>query len=360
MDQFTLNTVCPYYTMFPLEYPLQVLGDAPRHSRVLDPFCGRGTTIYAARLRGLSAFGVDTNPVAVAIAQAKLAYATPEDVTELASRILAGHLPHDVPEGEFWSMCYNPYTLESICRLRAGLQDSTGDAAVILRAVLLGVLHGPLRRGPPSYLSNQMPRTFAAKPDYSVRYWRRTGLEVPPVVDVLDLVKRKATRVLTHLPEPVEGDVLNADARVLPFTGSFDFIVTSPPYFGMDTYRPDQWLRYWFLGFPPQVPYGDQAQVSRGGLDGYIRSLSSVWRRVGELAHTESRLYVRFGSIPSSPVDPEDLLRSSLILSEQPWRIHAVSETPPMQRRKRQSVQMGKRGTRNAISREIDVVATLG
>jgi DNA modification methylase len=48
-----LNAVCPYYTMFPIEYPLSILRPADkRRLRVLDPFCGRGTTIFAARLLG--------------------------------------------------------------------------------------------------------------------------------------------------------------------------------------------------------------------------------------------------------------------------------------------------------------------
>src|SRR5690606_41868113 len=49
----SLNTVCPYYTMFPLEFPLARLARAKPGEWVLDPFCGRGTTMYAARLRGL-------------------------------------------------------------------------------------------------------------------------------------------------------------------------------------------------------------------------------------------------------------------------------------------------------------------
>ena len=48
-----LNAVCPYFTMFPLEFPLAVLRSAPRNALVADPFCGRGTTIYAARYLGL-------------------------------------------------------------------------------------------------------------------------------------------------------------------------------------------------------------------------------------------------------------------------------------------------------------------
>lgn len=46
-----LNAVCPYFTMFPLDFPYQHLLDAQPGEWVLDPFCGRGTTNYAARLR---------------------------------------------------------------------------------------------------------------------------------------------------------------------------------------------------------------------------------------------------------------------------------------------------------------------
>jgi hypothetical protein len=43
-----LNAVCPYYTMFPLEFPLGVLTRRSRPKQwVLDPFCGRGTTLLA-------------------------------------------------------------------------------------------------------------------------------------------------------------------------------------------------------------------------------------------------------------------------------------------------------------------------
>src|SRR5258708_38124610 len=68
----SLNTVCPYYTMFPLEFPLKRLRRAQPDEWVLDPFCGRGTTMFAARLRGLRCVGIDSNPIAAAIAAAKL------------------------------------------------------------------------------------------------------------------------------------------------------------------------------------------------------------------------------------------------------------------------------------------------
>jgi hypothetical protein len=39
---------CPYYTMFPLDFPLAWLRRARPGEWVLDPFCGRGTTLYCA------------------------------------------------------------------------------------------------------------------------------------------------------------------------------------------------------------------------------------------------------------------------------------------------------------------------
>jgi DNA methylase len=98
-----LNAICPYFTMFPLKFPLQIL---LRHSnpldRVLDPFCGRGTTNFAARLVGLYSVGMDISPVAQAITQAKLVWPTPRAIeTELAA-ILANSPQEVTPVSEFW------------------------------------------------------------------------------------------------------------------------------------------------------------------------------------------------------------------------------------------------------------------
>ena len=63
-----LNAICPYFTMFPLSFPLGILDrHARKGQRVLDPFCGRGTTNFAARFLDLPALGIDSSPVAAAI-----------------------------------------------------------------------------------------------------------------------------------------------------------------------------------------------------------------------------------------------------------------------------------------------------
>src|SRR5437016_311555 len=95
-----LNAICPYYTMFPLTFPLGRLKAAQPGDWVLDPFCGRGTTNFAARLRGLNSVGIDVSPLAVAVAKSKFAYATAEEVSKLARRIVRERTVRSVPAGE--------------------------------------------------------------------------------------------------------------------------------------------------------------------------------------------------------------------------------------------------------------------
>jgi hypothetical protein len=128
-----LNAVCPYYTMYPLDFPLRVL---QRHGRprewVLDPFCGRGTTNFAARLLGMPSYGVDSSPVAAALACAKLAYAMPGRVVSCARTIVREGSTPVVPSGEFWQWAYHPDTLADVCRLR-GHHDSVVRQCVTIR-----------------------------------------------------------------------------------------------------------------------------------------------------------------------------------------------------------------------------------
>ena len=148
----------------------------------------------------MKTYGVDASPVAVAIAQAKFASEGVNAVLDLAGEILSTVTPAEVPSGEFWERAFHESTLEQVCALREGLRGRRISSKVaILRALCLGCLHGPTNKDPNqlSYFSNQMPRTFASKPDSAVRFWKRNRQRAPKV-DVLRVIRRKAERALRH------------------------------------------------------------------------------------------------------------------------------------------------------------------
>lgn len=332
MSTDALNAVCPYYTMYPLEFPLRVLKKhGKRGDWVIDPFCGRGTTNFAARLLEMPSVGVDSSPVAAALAKAKLATAEPSQVVASARSILdSAKEPVSKPTGEFWKLAYHESTLVRLCQLReALLAECSSPTRVLLRAIILGALHGPRPKGAPSYFSNQSPRTFAPKPNYAVRFWTERGMR-PDEVDVLSIIQMRAERYLAEPPPDVEGVVQLGDSRKADTFNDVPkarFVVTSPPYFGMRTYLPDQWLRLWFLGGPDYVDYRQpEGQLEHSGADHFAAEMGRVWKNVASHTTPGARLIIRYGGIHDRDAEPMDVLKKSLVDSG--WKMVTARAAP--------------------------------
>jgi hypothetical protein len=322
----TLNAICPYYTMFPLEFPLRILGvHACKGQRVLDPFCGRGTTNFAARLLGMQALGIDSNPVAIAITSAKIVSTTADEIMREARSALGSTTECDLPRGEFWRWAFHREVLDALGRLRVALlHDCQSDARRALRGIIMGAIHGPRQKLVPSYFSNQCTRTYSPKPRYALNYWRSRKL-TPQPVNVLDVIERRARRFYSSKLFAVRGDVRLGDSRTsVPFEATgrrrrFDWVITSPPYYGMRTYIQDQWLRNWFLGGPEEVDYGTAGQLEHSSPESYICQMRTVWRNAAHVCRSDARMVIRFGGIRDRNVEPLDLIKSSL--SNSGWQI---------------------------------------
>lgn len=355
----SLHTICPYFTMFPLDFPLETIRSSKIDGWVLDPFCGRGTTNFAARIFGLPSVGIDSSPIATAIARAKLAYVDAETVATTARRILSTAADPEIPAGRFWRKCFHPDTLRDLCILRDALnQNCSSQASIVLRAIILGALHGPLTKGPPSYFSNQCPRTYAPKPDYALRFWRRHGFKAPRV-DVLELIGTRARRFLKNKPAAVAGNIIHGDSRQLNSvrTGArFSLIITSPPYYGMRTYIPDQWIRSWFVGGPAHVVYRTHTkELSHGGPKEFARQLRQVWANVAKVSTRNARLVIRFGGINDRENDPREILKDSL--ANTPWATSTIRSAGSARDGKRQSEQFQKDSKSPVL--ELDAYARL-
>ena len=180
-------------------------------------------------------------------------------------------------------------------------------------------------------------------------------------VNTLAVIRRRAERLLSELPPKAGGRIILGDATtsIEQIRSKFDLIVTSPPYYGMRTYVSDQWLRAWFIGGPPEVPY---ATATAGQITlqpnqaAFTSALAMTWRTVARRSQTGAKLAIRFGAMPSAKTDPEKMILASLRESAAGWAVRDVCPVQPSAKKNRQASQFRKAGA--AVS-EVDVTAEL-
>src|SRR6267378_2932620 len=84
-ERHRFHSICPYFAMFPETFVRRnVLAWSKRNDVILDPFSGRGTTVFESLLNGRRGLGCDTNPVAVCLSKAK---ADPPQLDEIYDRL---------------------------------------------------------------------------------------------------------------------------------------------------------------------------------------------------------------------------------------------------------------------------------
>ena len=130
------------------------------------------------------------------------------------------------------------------------------------------------------------------------------------------------------------------DSELLPLLADgnhqVSWIITSPPYYGLDTYLADQWLRSWLLGGDARVNYSRGGQISHRDPQAFAQDLRHVWTNAAAIARPGARLIVRFGGINERRhVRPLALLEESL--RETPWQTQTIIPAGSATRGKRQA-----------------------
>lgn len=298
----------PYFAIFPVKFAYAVVDaySLPGEA-VLDPFAGRGSSIFAAGALGRRGLGIEINPVGALYAQAKIAPAPRENVLArlkaLASEAESFNTrPAGLPE--FFSFCFAPRVLRFLLCARARLRWRQDETDATLAAFVLAHLHG--RRG--EALSNQMRADRAMGPEYSVNWWRARGLQTPPDYDPeLFLAKKINWRYRKGAPKPGGCRIVNAESGELlrqarlaeGWGGGFSLLFTSPPYFGVTDYHAEQWLRLWLLGGPPApAALTDQNRARFTSQKHYVALLDEVFGAAARLMNPRAAVYVRTSKHP--------------------------------------------------------------
>ena len=171
------------------------------------------------------------------------------------------------------------------------------------------------------------------------------------VVQILTCPLRRGNLIRTSVTRCQQQSTLDEAHDVI---GKFDWIVTSPPYYGLRTYMPDQWIRNWFLGGPATVNYTDGGQLSHSGRDKFVSDLQDVWTNTGAHCQPGATLVIRFGSIRDRLVeDPAQLISESLEATG--WVMIDLQDANNAAKGKRQADTFQR--TRSVPCEEVDVWA---
>jgi len=295
--------------MFPVTFAFDVVNNhAPANGRVLDPFAGRGSSVYAAAATGREALGIEINSVGWVYGHAKLARVPQETVlerlrmVELKTRQITSAMMDDLPQ--FFRACYSDDVLRFLLTARRQLRWRRNPADTVLMSHLLIYLHGKL----PSCLSNQMPQGKALAPEYALRWWAEHGTRAPALDPVAFLKQRLAWRYKKGLPDLASARVLLGDStRLMRVVAAatrregrlFDLLFTSPPYYGVVTYHADQWLRGWLLGGEPRpIRNGGRWQSRFDNQEAYRHLLTSTWRWAARVLSPQAEVYIRTDARP--------------------------------------------------------------
>lgn len=313
--------VGPYYAMFPTAFADEVVGRyTSPGDLVLDPFAGRGTTVFSAAWQGRHGIGVEINPVGWVYAASKLRPASEESVARRLREI--GESARDYCAGsdalpEFFHVCFSKAVLAFLACAREVLDWRESDVDRTLMATLLIYMHGKWGAA----LSNQMRQTKAMAPDYAVRWWKEREMSPPEVDPVEFLAARIRWRYAKGVPNVMPSEMYLGNSEeylsqicheVRRQRKTVRLLFTSPPYFGLANYHYDQWLRLWLLGGQPTARRQPGFQDIKGRFENaerYTSLLRNVFSAAGETVAKRSTIYVRTGAAARTFTTTFDVLR---------------------------------------------------
>lgn len=309
---------------------------------VVDPYCGSGTTLVEAGLRGRAAIGIDMNPLAVLIASVKT---TPVDTSALhqftqnaracvdrleeSGLFKAAMLDRDANDWRltdpWFTKWFQPTVLQDLVVIYNRIFDEPND---LIRKIGLTALSDILRR------SSNAHQGYP-----NVMFDKKGGARPRPGRSFLKALLQ-LTNAVAQLSDNGAWDhvrVEQGDARELPLDdGIADAVITHPPYVGSIPYAEYGALSLKWLGHDPKALdrnlTGGQRQ-SKHVLTRFIDDYGAMIREAYRVTKSGGYLFVLVGN-PTIKGVIADLTNMTLQHSESAGYCEIVKKARSAQNRR--------------------------
>ena len=203
-----------YYAMFPPSFPYYATeGLTDPGDMVLDPFVGRGNSLFCAMAQGRRAVGIDVNPLAYLYSAARCSFGVEQDdLLQRLAEVADAVTPKDrKTRNSFETRAWSPDVRGFLRSARRELDWRGNDVDRTLMGFV--ALHAQDKLSKTG-LSNKLPPTIACSPDYAVRWWEDKGMNRPPDTDPIDSLADKICRRYRYgTPKFQGGQAYEGDSR---------------------------------------------------------------------------------------------------------------------------------------------------
>lgn len=226
----------------------------PTGSRVLDPFCGSGTSLLECVHLGMNAVGTDINPLAVYIANAKLAaisLSTDEmrmATAQVIKKQRSFKLPVDGPDHlreEYLLAWFSPEVYKEIEQLRLSIEEVGPPMAAPLLVIASNLLRDYSLQDPKDLRIRRRKSPLPEKP-LMVAFEEAITQFIDKLEDAQQVVSSSKSVSQTILTDSRE-----LTAKTIGSSQKFDCALTSPPYATALPYIDTQRLSLVWLGLIP-------------------------------------------------------------------------------------------------------------
>lgn len=289
---------------FPSQIPALAIGRFTRPGEcILDPFMGSATTLVEAQRLGRKSVGIDINPVACLLAEAKTLPLSARDIRSIINRLKLlvcsrwDEIPLEPPpttvQADKW---YMPETLLALCKIWTliGQQDET--SALVGRACFSAILLAACREDRHwGYVCDNTAPKSLREPDGRALF-----------VTSLDRMSsayngRDISELIIPSAKIIHGDAQTVLAEMPP--DQFDGVVTSPPYFGVADYVKSQrlsmeWLSEKIEPFRLREIGARSKRHRSSALTAYLEELKTTFFEVHRVMKDSATALIVFGQSP--------------------------------------------------------------